>query len=329
MITTLSYDAVVSKLKEKGLSETEIEEKIKSKMDQLSGLISKEGAAHIIANEVGVKMFEEVGEVKVKDAREGMRNVNVNGKVTMNFGIKEFKTEKREGRVGSFVMGDDTGTIRVVLWDDGHINSMESLKEGFIVRVENGYVKENNGYKEVHLNNGSKFELNPEGVDIGEVKISSNGIVELKSKDIKDLGAGDRVSIKGTIVQAFEPRFYEICKQCGGRARREEEGFKCAKHGVVEPDYASVVSCVLDDGTESVRVVCFREQAGELFGVEPSELSKLRESPADFEKLKEGALGRQIKVEGRANKNEMFERLEFVANKLGELKPEDILKQEA
>ena len=51
-------DIIAKILKETSLSEAEINTKIDQKLDQLSGLISKEGAAHIIANELGVKLFE-------------------------------------------------------------------------------------------------------------------------------------------------------------------------------------------------------------------------------------------------------------------------------
>ena len=46
---------IVTKIKEaKGLSEDEINAKIQEKLTQLAGLISEDGAAHIIANELGV-----------------------------------------------------------------------------------------------------------------------------------------------------------------------------------------------------------------------------------------------------------------------------------
>ena len=67
----LPYDKIIEKIKEKtGLSQEDIEAKIKQKMEDLSGLISKEGAAHIIANENSVKVFEE-GSRELK-----IRNIN-------------------------------------------------------------------------------------------------------------------------------------------------------------------------------------------------------------------------------------------------------------
>ncbi|MBI2507941.1 hypothetical protein HYV89_03230 [Candidatus Woesearchaeota archaeon] len=328
MIISLNYDAIISKLKGGGLSLFEIEEKIKNKMEQLSGLISREGAAHIIANELGIKVFEDIGEIKIKDAKNGMRNVNLNGKMTINFGIREFKNDKRSGRVGSFVVGDETGTLRVVLWDDSHLSLMKDLHDDYVIRVENGSIKENNGYKEVHLNNNSKLILNPEGVEIKSVMSNgTNGIGRLKSKDIKNLEQNERANIRGTLVQIFEPRFYEICSECGKRIRIEDGGFKCEQHGRVDPKYAFVVNCVLDDGTESIRVACFRESACKLIGASEEEILMIRENPNKFEAVKDSVLGLQIKADGRVNKNAMFDRLEFVANHVEELNPEEVLQE--
>ena len=324
MIATPDYTQIISKLKENGLSESEIEEKIDNKMKQLSGLISKDGAVHIIANELGIKVFEEIGEIKIGNAKNGMRNVSLNGKITIIFGIREFKNKKREGRVGSFLIGDDSGTIRVVLWNESHLKEMEDkIREELIVRVENGYIKENNGYKEIHLGNQAKLILNPAGVTIDSVVQNKINGVE---KNIKDLSENDKnVSIKGTIVQLFDPRFYEICNECGRRAKPENGEFKCLQHGQVTPGYGSVINCILDDGTENIRVVCFKEQAAKLLGVD--NVNKFKDNPAEFESLKNEALGRQVKIDGRVTKNEMFDRIEFVSNNVEELNPENILNR--
>ena len=327
MINSLNYEQILNKLKEKGLSQSEIDSKIKAKMSQLSGLVSKEGAAHIIANELGVKIFEEIKEIKINNAQAGMRDVNLNGKVTLVFDIRAFKTEKREGKVGSFIVGDETGTIRVVLWDESHLDIMQKqIKEGQIIRVENGYIKENRGYKEIHLNNRSKIILNPPNIKIDDVHQTRANVSN--SKKIKELTENDKsVSLKGTIVQIFDPRFFEVCSQCGKRAKLEGSSFKCNEHGNVNPEYSSVINCVLDDGSESIRVVFFRDLVAKCLGINLEDLSKLRENPAQFENLKDVVLGKQIKIDGRVVKNDMFNRIEFISNNVEELNPEMLLKE--
>ena len=74
-----------------------------------------------------------------------------------------------------------------------------------------------------------------------------------------------------------------------------------------------------------MRVVFFRDLVGKVLNVD--DLERLRNNPADFEKIKDNILGKQIKVEGRAVKNEMFNRIEFISNNIEELSPEILLKE--
>ena len=328
MILKLNYDELVSKIKEKGLNDEEINKKIDDKMEQLSGLISREGAAHLIANELGVKIFEDVGKLKISKIMAGMRDVEVDGKVVDIYEVRSFKKNEREGKVGSFLIGDETGRIRIVMWDDNHISKLEKneLKADDIVRLKNCYVKENNGYKEMHLGSGSLFEVNPEGVEIKEV--ANGASFTLTSKKISELGENDNnVSLKGTVVQIFEPRFYEICEQCGKRARMENGNFNCGEHGTVEIKYAAVINFFLDDGTDNIRVVGFRDQVKSLLEVEEEALLEFRTNISKFEELKGSLLGKQLDVGGRVVKNDMFDRKEFIASSIEELKAEELLNE--
>ena len=79
----IPYEEIILKINESTkMNSSEIEERVEKKMKQLSGLISKEGAAHIVANELGVKIFEQLsGKLQVKNIIKGMRDVETIGKV--------------------------------------------------------------------------------------------------------------------------------------------------------------------------------------------------------------------------------------------------------
>ena len=84
-----SYDEIVRRIEEKtGLPKEEIEEKVSKKVTQLSDLVSKEGAAHIVANQLGIKLFENLGErrVKIKEIAKGSSFVNILGRVIAIYG---------------------------------------------------------------------------------------------------------------------------------------------------------------------------------------------------------------------------------------------------
>ena len=166
-------DEIIGKIgQQTGLSKADIDSKIEKKMEQLSGLISREGAAHIIANEMGVKLLDAgpSGAMQIKSIMPGMKSVETVGKVQQVYEVRNFNSKGREGKVGSFLMGDETGNIRVVLWND-QVTNMQSLKEGHVVKLIDAYSKDNNGRKELHINDRSKFVVNPLGIIVNALGV--------------------------------------------------------------------------------------------------------------------------------------------------------------
>jgi replication factor A1 len=302
---------IISKIKQStGLSDSEINKKIDDKLSQLSGLISKEGAAHIIANELGVKIFEQTtGKLQIKNILSGMRSVETVGKVTKKFELRNFQTETRSGKVANMIIADETGQIRLVLWGEIAEN-LNKLNEGDIVKIIGGYVRENQGRKEVHMNDRSNLMINPEGETVGQIKEYEKA----QRKHLNELAEGmENVEVLGTIVQAFEPRFFEVCPECGKRTKFDNTAYTCDVHGAINPAFSYVLNAFLDDGTENVRCVFFKNQAERLLGKTYEEMLSYKENPQKFETIKNELLGNFIKVIGRVNKNQMFDRLEFVS----------------
>ena len=305
----LPYETIIKKIQENSeLSEEDIKQKIDQKLKQLSGLISKEGAAHILANELGIKIFQAPKNPKIKDVAGGMRNLELSGKVQNIYEVREFKTEKGSGKVGSFTMADETGSIRVVCWH-AQTDNIPQLKQNQIIKVIGGYIRENNNRKEIHLNERSKIIFNPEGVEIKEVKTYTN--IPKKLSEIKE--NDDNIEVLATIVQVFDPRFFEVCPECGRRVKPREDAFFCEEHQKVKPAFSYVMNALLDDGTETVRTTFFGNQMERLINKSKEETLKLKDAPQNFEKIKTELLGKTIKIIGRTRKNEMFDRLEITA----------------
>ncbi len=307
----IPFDDMVVKIKEKsGLSDEELQGKIKAKIDQLSGLVSKEGAAHIIANELGVKLIENSG--KIKDVYAGMRNVEVTGKVQQVYELRQFsRKDDTAGQVGNFLIADETGFLRVVAWNN-QANVLNELEKGTIVRISAGYARDNQGRTEVHLNDQSKVVLNPNGVTIEALDAPV-----VKRKAIKDLAENDNhIEILGTIVQVFDPKFFELCPQCHKRAQENEGAFTCQNHGTVQPNTSFVMNIFLDDGSENIRCVFFKDQALQLLNKPEETIMAVKTAPETFEQYKLDLLGNMLKVQGRVKKNTFFDRLEFSAQKV-------------
>jgi replication factor A1 len=299
-----------------GLSEDEINQKIKAKLKQLPGLISEEGAAHIVANELGVKLFDIGEKLQIKNVLAGMRNVDLVGKVLQKYELREFVKENSSGKVANILIGDETGVIRIVLWNK-QAELLSQLSEGDVVKIRSGYVRENNGRKEVHLNDMSKLIINPPGVTV-EVKPYTPAVPVVGTrKQIAEISEADaNVEILATIVQVFDLNFFEVCPQCNKRVRLRDEGFACQTHGKVTPDYNFVLNLYLDDGSDNIRVVFWRDQVEQLLSMDKTQIMAFKEDPSKFEPIKTELLGNMIKISGRANKNQNFDRIELVANQV-------------
>ncbi len=313
----IPFPEMIARIREKtGLSESDLMAKIEAKRSALSGLISKEGAAHIVANELGVRILEPSG--KIKDLFPGMRNADVLGRVTQIYEVREFqRADGSAGKVGSFLIGDDTGVVRIVCWGN-HADILKQLGQNTPVKVIGGMVRENQrGYKEVHLNESSKVVVNPdEVVPEARLKAQRKTLKELQESD-------DQIEIMGTVVQVFDPKFFEVCSQCGTRLKELEGQWVCDQHGVLVPDYSYLVNVFLDDGTENIRIVLFRNQAERLLNKTKEQMLAYRAAPETFEPLKTELLGEQFRFIGRAKKNTFFDRLEFIANQVHKAQPEE------
>jgi replication factor A1 len=329
----IPLENIVSKIKENTkLTEADINKKIENKVKELSGLVSKEGAAHIIANELGVKLFQQTvsGRLQIKNIVPGLRNVSFLARVVTIYPVRDFKTEKKEGKVASLVVSDETGRMRVVFWDTNHIKLIEEgkLKEGDLIRLKNGYVRESrvSDMLEVHTSGTSTIEINPQDPDadkIPAVKIVRETANRMKIANIEE-GIQE---IRGAIVNIFEGNlFYDVCPECGKRARDN----LCQEHGEVIPKQSLMLSTMVDDGSGNMRVIFFGSRAQRILGMSAEEAFKLAKEHNDplypLNKQMNDILGREIVVDGKVSKNSFSGDLEMIARNISNPNPSNEAK---
>lgn len=91
--------------------------------------------------------------MKAKDVKSGMRNLSLNLKVVEKEEPHTFETDKGEGRVATAICEDDSGKIKVSLWNE----DIEKVEVGDWIKIENGYSRL---FKdEVHVSAGKYGEL--------------------------------------------------------------------------------------------------------------------------------------------------------------------------
>ena len=327
----LSYDEIIAKIQEKsGIGPAELGDKVNAKMAQLAGLVSKEGAAHIVASELGIRLVDQVsGRLQIKNILNGMRDVETVGKVVQVFDERQFSANGREGKVASLQVSDETGSIRAVLWNE-QADGVKAIKVGDVVKIKSAYVRERNGLKELHLNDRSVVIINPPGetvnVEIPVTIQSTQPQQKAQRKKLAELNEGDAmVEVLGTIVQVFDIKFFEVCPDCGKRARMPAGGsaFACEQHGPIKPAYSYVMNAVIDDGTETMRLVLFRRMVERLLNKTEQDILAYRAAPDSFQQVKNDILGNFVKAVIRVNKNEMFDRIELIAQQIYEANPDE------
>ena len=238
--------------------------------------------------------------------------------------INSFNKNGRSGKVASLLVADESSSIRVAIWDENLIKKIEDkeFSEGDILKLKEGYSRENNGRVELHLGNRSSLEVNPKGETIGEVNISiPQQSFSVERKKINELEDGSIAEVLGTIVQVFEPRFYNSCSKCGRKPEEVEDKFKCPEHGIIEIRKSPILNFFVDDGFGNIRVVCFSNQVSQILENE----NVNEENIGGIEEIKEKLLGKQIILSGRIVKNQFFGRLEFIARDVKIAKAKELL----
>jgi len=311
----MDFETLVSKIKEKtNLTNDEINRKIIEKQQELSNLVSKEGAAYIIAKELGLDLIPKTKRrLEIKNIVPKLRNLNMTARIVKVFDTKDFKKKDKSGKVANIILGDSSGSIRLSLWDK-QTEITEKIKPGMAIEVFGAYTKDNGiGGVEIRLGNKGGLKILEE-CDIPPLEELSQK--ETVTDSIKNLKEGSMGDIRAALVQLFETNvFYEICPTCKSRATKDGNKFKCNEHGEVEPEKTIVLSGVIDDGTGNIRAVFFRDSALKLIGMNIDEALKKKDS--FFENL--DVLGKEFLMSGRVRRNKMFERLEFVVNNVKEV----------
>lgn len=310
---------IIESISEKAdVEPSKVKQKVEKKTKEFSGLISEEGAAHIVAKEYGVSLLEKKDRsLDIDNIVSGMSNVTVTGKVVRIFDVREFERKGEKGKVVNIILADESGKIRVSFWDEQVETLIEKgkVKEGDVIKIENAYVKKDNRDNlELRLGKYGKVKKSDEEIDVDT--ISSTG--SSGRLNIVDVSPGERCEIKGILVKVFESKsFFKTCPECGERVEE-----KCEEHDQSQANL--VVTGVIDDGTENIRCVFFREQAEKLLGLSTEEVWEITNEGETMSKLYEkyeDIIGDSYYLEGRSKRNDYFERTEFIVNSIEKLDP--------
>lgn len=285
-----NYEKILERIsRSSGVEKEELDRRVEAKRAKLSGLISKDGAAQIIAAELGISFDNE--RMKINELLPGMKRANVVGKVISLFPVRTFERQGKKNKVVNFIIADETSNIKVVLWDTNHIELIErkQVEKNTVVEISNGSVREG----ELHLGSFSEFKISDEQINDVKTEIIS------AEKKISDFVQGANVRVRAFVVQAFPPRQFE------SKVNPGEKGV--------------LMNIVLDDGSETIRAVMFGDIIKELG------LSDLEDINI-IEKEKKDLLGKEMFFTGNVRLNSYFNNLEFSVNKIDEVNIGELIR---
>ena len=181
------------------ISKEDFLQRVQEKVESMGGLCDEPMAAMLVANELG---FSDVGRdsVKIENITAESGTVNFVARVVSVFDTKEFtRNDGTIGRVGNIIVGDETGKIKVTLWDNmADFIKAGKVKAGQTLQIS-GYAKQGYSGVEVNVGNNGVLAESEEEIDVA----ASNK----KIKDIKD-GMGD-LNLTGKVLEISEIRTFQ------------------------------------------------------------------------------------------------------------------------
>ena len=181
------------------ISKEDFLKRTQEKVENMGGLCDEEMAAVLVANELG---FSDVGRdsIKIENITPESGPVNFIARIISVFDVKEFtRNDGTIGRVGNLIVGDETGKVKLTLWDNmADLIKTGKIKVGQTIQVS-GFEKQGYSGVEVNIGNNGVLTESEEEVD---VVLSSQ-----KIKDIKD-GMGD-INVTGKVLEVSEVRTFQ------------------------------------------------------------------------------------------------------------------------
>jgi replication factor A1 len=242
-------------IEDTGLTRKEIQNLVEDKKNELKGLISDEGALFIIAKELGVdikgenkELLKDI-EIFISDITQNMKNITLYGRIKEVYNVNSFeRNDGTKGYVGSFLLNDNTGDARIVLWDNQvNIFNEPNFEKNELIKIVNGNAKKGKyGNMEIHVGSYGKVIISPEDVDYKKYPK-----ITFKSINIGDINLNlNSLSIEGKIIQLFPKR--EFTRKDG--------------------EIGKVQSLTLLDSTGSIRVTFWNEDTEKIKKLEVNDV---------------------------------------------------------
>ena len=164
------------------------------------------------------------GDQKISELKDGLFNISLKVKVQRVFRLSTFTRQKdnSEGKVLSIVGADESGTVRLVFWDD-KASEMENADEGEVIQLRgvNTRMNRDGTEVEVHVGRAASIERDlKEKIDAAEMAPSGRSSEPLGLKEMSDLESGMwDVDIEGKVATLYDEKAFTTKDGRDGRVR--------------------------------------------------------------------------------------------------------------
>jgi replication factor A1 len=219
-------------------------------------VVNDESAAMIIARELGIDLQQVSAKarIRIEDITESTGRVPLTARVVSINPVRAFtRKDGGDGKVASLIVADETGEMRVALWDEiSRVVEEDIVKIGDIIQLRGGYVKKGLG---------DALEIN-----MGRM----SGIKVLDEYEIEDLGIDFGETVTTKINELVEEKMYNI--SIIAKVQRVFPLSTFSREGESE---GKVLSIIAADETGEIRCVFWDKDAEEMENAEIGEVFRL------------------------------------------------------
>ena len=214
----------------------------------------------------------------ISDIDEDDQDIIVVGRVIELFDAREFdRDDGSQGHVRNIEIADDTGSLKVVLWDK---DAQREFEIGQAIKLQNprfGLDMDNRIEATVTR---STAVLEPSESELEKLP-SQEELMEMifVSKPIEALAEDDtNVCVTGTIKEVGTERtILKKCPNCRANVEETIDEYVCDNcgHTFEEPNYLFMIPTRIEDDTGEIQVTFFDNLAEELLGMKKEEVISL------------------------------------------------------
>ena len=234
------------------LSEAQILALIEEKKKEGRGLLSEEGAARLVAEELLIQTRgTELGRMQVKDLVSGLNDVTISGRVLLAWSPQQFqRKDGTPGRVMRLVLVDKSDRVRCAIWDR-HVDILSRAGDlqGRIIRIGHAYTRQGlSGDTEVHAGERSSIQIDPNDMPTSDLAEFKDLFTPLSAL------APGTTQINAIGVVQVAPRHYTFSK---------------------EDRTGSVLRTIIADESGVIPLVAWNERAEELRNIKNGEILQI------------------------------------------------------